>query len=219
MITRTFSRQASNEDGSTGWVMVGAPSTHVPVQGMGVAHDILEHHKNDKGTVEEELQALGAIYYIRGLGGYFGFKTDSFLSHEICNELGQKYEGVLDGIRQTKKRNPVNEEVERWIAGDVIKAREDFRLDFLEHNPEFEEQVEDYLAKVPDWMRLGFSKAKARYSRLDSYTVSLLFRDVAEQVDKLGKEADEYEYDLNLRLKVQINIRRCEVKCSTFYRR
>jgi len=70
MMIRRYKKETSDQSG-VGWLMIGAPSTYFPIGGMGVAHDLLEHRPTDSGTIEEELQALGAMIYIRGVGGFF----------------------------------------------------------------------------------------------------------------------------------------------------
>jgi hypothetical protein len=42
-----------------------------PLGGVAVAHDILEHDNMTVGDVNEEIQALGRMHWIRGEGGYF----------------------------------------------------------------------------------------------------------------------------------------------------
>ena len=102
-------------DGMEGWMPEHCPSDFfcVPVEGNPnnwvklLCHDILEHTKEDTGTVEDELKALGAVLYGRASNEYTPILNDlvDLVRESDCeilepdnykDELASEYEYELE---------------------------------------------------------------------------------------------------------------------------
>jgi hypothetical protein len=186
-----FVRKEHEDYGEDGWLLVGAPSTYQPLQGMGVAHDILEHFPNDSGSVEDELLALGAALYVRGEGGYWENWTRSMVSaghhvaSDVFNELGMRYEGIENGIKSPGKTKLLERHVEEWIMQVTQYVRKEGR-DYKYFNIW---GLKDYQEKVPGWLRRGYRKAQKRYEKKTSPSdLSYIFHLIEQGADRLLKD-------------------------------
>lgn len=205
--------------------MIGAPSSFMPLGGMAVAHDILEHKKNDKGTCEEELMALGASLYVRGIGGYWEDNPGKCLAYDVLQEVGLKYGAISNGIWGHRKIQLNDKEVEGWIsvmnkeiekimAENAGSEGEQWWEQLSYDNEPDAEQVREYLDLVPDWLRAGFLGAQKRYAKssLDSHTLARMSRSIADQSDKLLEQAE-----FGFRMRVRVDLQTAHVDCSIVY--
>ena len=216
MITRTFVKQ-DGEYGE-GWLMIGAPSSFVPSSGVTIAHDILEHRRGDKGTCEEELMALGASLYVRGIGGFWKGNPGEVIADDILNEVGLNYGAISNGIQSHREIQLKDKEVEGWISAmnkeiEKTMSVENWWDQWGRDEPNTE-QVREYLDLVPDWLRAGFLGAQKRYAKssLDSHTLARMSRSIADQSDKLLRHAE-----LGFRMRVRVDLQTAYVDCSIVY--
>lgn len=217
MLIRRFKLKEHEEYGMNGWLMVGAPNTYVPLTGMAVAHDLLEHRRNDQGTVEDELLAFGAILYIRGEGGYWARKGNvhppgHHLGSEIADDLGVKYEGISLGIQDPGRTRPLEDHVEEWITDAIREARVHIR-EYMNNGHASDpivdkSQVEEYLSRVVGWIRRGYRMTAKRYHGIPSYNLAYLYAQIEEQADKLLKD-DMAQY---CEMVIRLNPRKCSVQ-------
>lgn len=94
----TWQDASENERGVSGWVMSTMPHFD-PVQGMGAAHDILEHFTPRAGNAGEA-EAFGAIVWIRLEGGYWAAFADNphtsrMSVEEHAKGMGQEFGDFL----------------------------------------------------------------------------------------------------------------------------
>jgi len=214
MPTYEFEKQYNDEFGSYGWLIRGAPSTYFPILGMGVAHDILEHQPGDNGTVEEELMALGAALYIRGNGNYWRgsrIPPGGHLSGELSNDLAFKYGGVDDGIASPGRTYKLEDFAEEWIAQALEGTKKEFEYHAQYYSNELREyraNTKDYLKKVPGWLRIGYRKAKRRYSKVAPWDLCTIFSKIEKDSDKYIDMAEDGDLFV-----VQLDTNRLE--CTT----
>lgn len=119
-----------------GWRLKSRPG-YDPLQGMAVAHDVLEHFPDSTDSIADEFQALGASLWLRGETGYdrrggdfpAGNLAAEFLDIFIHREsegyafperprytrLGEDTEAVLTEIA-AKARQELNEYPSRRIG-------------------------------------------------------------------------------------------------------
>jgi hypothetical protein len=210
MLIRRFKLKEHEDFGSNGWLMVGAPDTYVPLSGMAVAHDLLEHRRNDQGTVEDELLAFGAVLYIRGEGGYWARKGSPYqpgyhLGGEIGNDLGVKYGGVENRIQDPGRTRPLEEHVEEWIAEAIAEARSALKEccnDFTF------KQVEEFLSRAVGWIRRGYRMALKRYHGIPVCNLAYLYAQIEEKADRLLKD-DMAQY---CEMVIRLDPRKCNVQ-------
>jgi len=197
MLIREFRRAENDETGENGWLMKGAPSTYIPIGGMGVAHDLLEHRQGDEGTVKDELLAFGAILYVRGLGGYFQRKGSYYspgenLGGEMASDLGIKYEGIERGIPDPGRTLRLEDDVEEWIDQAIKGCRKEIQ----EHSrgygdsdtPWSGDQSNEFLTRARGWLRRGYRMARRRYKDIDVCVLSHLFAEIEKKADHLLKD-------------------------------
>lgn len=196
MLIRQFKKAENDEYGTDGWRMVGAPSTYFPIGGMGVAHDLLEHRRNDNGTIRDELLAFGAMLYVRGDGGYWArsgsrVKPGENLGGEMANDLGIKYEGIERGIPDPKRTLRLDDYVEEWIDEALNSARREVKEhlnSYKDDEPFTMKQVEEFLSRSRGWLRKGYRAAQRRYRGIDVCLLSHLFAEIEKKADQLLTE-------------------------------
>jgi hypothetical protein len=69
MANARFAYETNEDSGILGWRLKKHPFFY-PVGPEGLAHDILEHHPGDRGTVLEEIRAQGAFVFVEVQSGY-----------------------------------------------------------------------------------------------------------------------------------------------------
>lgn len=77
----TYHDSRSSSSGLEGWVLNSTPAFE-PSAGMGLAHDIIEHKFKDKGTLEDEIQAIGALVFTRIESGFLNIGGNSSINSE-----------------------------------------------------------------------------------------------------------------------------------------
>ncbi len=218
MLIQRFRREEHEDYGEDGWLLVGAPSTYVPLWGMGVAHDLLEHRRNDTGTVEEELLAFGAALYVRGEGGYWNRKASGLcpgthVGEEIGRDLGLKYGGIENGIDDPGRTTRLDGHVEEWIETAVREARKAIREDCedCEDCKDTSSQdagrwghvVELFLRRVVGWLRRGYRLAARRYYGISPYRLATMFAEIEQKADKLLRDDMSSYCEMVIRLDVR----------------
>ena len=128
------------------------------VDGQVVAHDIVEHCNGIEniGSVEDELEALGAILYVRGVNGVeVDADIVTLFETTVMGEL------TLDWI--TRSRSVIGEEN---IVDNIMKARSRL-LKGVRDEPYPEEvtvaHVNTFLEQAHHRMRKGWMKAHSRW--------------------------------------------------------
>lgn len=191
-------KKAEHEDfGTYGWLLEGAPSTYVPLSGMGIAHDVLEHLVGDTGTIEEELMALGAALYIRGDGGYWNKSYHSpgvHIGSDVGNDLAYKYGGLENGINCPGRTYKLEAYVEEWIQNAIDEARKNIKdqLDGWDLAMP-KSKINAYLKNVPGWIRRGYRSALKRYKHCGSHKLTEVFNTIEQKANKYLSHCEGYE--------------------------
>lgn len=63
MLKRILEWREDADYGEQGWIPNWIPGANI-TSGFGLAHDVLEHDREDNGTIEEEFKAMGAMIYV-----------------------------------------------------------------------------------------------------------------------------------------------------------
>lgn len=173
----TFVRREHEEFGTPGWLLVGAPASYQPYSGQAVAHDVLEHRRNDSGGVEDELQALGTMLLIRGTTGYFMYSAADALAADT-RILATEYRGLYT-IEDPGKTKPLSPMVEGWIASACQQVANHVAQ---EVGNDVEEEdlslVPGYLECMTGWLRRGYRRGVRRYRGLDLQMVKQVFNTI-----------------------------------------
>ena len=122
--TWVFECAEHSDFGTNGWKLKGQTNAD-PLQGMAVAHDILEHAPNGDMGVEDEMIALGASLYVRefttnmhSLGANCSPDVREVLAHAWYEDFGLRDPGTTRAV-------PVEGEINDCIDGLVKEAQYD----------------------------------------------------------------------------------------------
>lgn len=154
--------------------------------GILIAHDIIEHQNgpHNIGTMNDEFQALGGIWFVRGELSQWDdhrFSSEARLANELTS-LAIYYEDL---------------KLEPWSGTRVKPLVEDFEEIFeaLTDHEEFRElqpaMRHRFLNEAMLHMNIGYAKAKRRF--IDQYRAYDLFYAISETVDDLLRYCDLYE--------------------------
>lgn len=210
---------ADEYDTAPGLVIKGQPQFDgltASREGALIAHDILEHQNGCKeiGSVWDELEALGALYQVRGRhgdlmtknGGYHSVETNlaSDVTRMFIDWLykDQGYEGPGGkrcGTRATDYDESFKEILsiaERDIPREhTDMGRGDADEDENGWNADLRAALPRYLAFALRRLRVGFRKAARKYG--SGYEGAQLFRSIRDATDKLRPEFEGQEFVLH----------------------
>lgn len=197
MISFLFDVAEHEEYGYIGLRMAGKPHFD-PIQGMGAAHDMLEHFRDDPGTLSGELEALGASLFVRG-ELYYADKGRWVREpwQNIAGEFPMQVRYCEDrneyGIRDGGNHKRLDDE---WAENQIRKTvREAFRLVRSECD---HDEIPLWLTRweqrryLMGWMRRGFRRARRRYAKAKDGMVTYTFQNIERAVDQYLKGAEVY---------------------------
>ena len=189
----------------------------VTTDGLLVAHDILEHQNGLRsiGSVDDELEALGALWFVRGWTGQLRrdgvgdiYSVEESIGTDILN-LAQVYNNGVN-FRTPVPNTRASE------AEDALQAICESGFDWMQK--EFEHYEDDYVngdrmshykRSVIHYLRRGYSKAKKRFGSMSK--AHYMFWNIAEAVNPVAKHLEfegqqfKLSYDAN------------RAYCSEFY--
>lgn len=179
----TFTVEEHKEYGSLGFTPTWYPAGE-PLQGVAVAHDILEHFPGDDGSPEGEYQALGACLYIRGQN-YFRHGSPA---ENISADLPRIWETLRYRDNRTHVR--VCPPVKSLVLEEAREAIEHFQSEVGQYKDAHYEKptAADYTAMVR-WIAKGYNQAKRRYPNVVSVR-ERLFIPIEQQADARLKHAE-----------------------------
>jgi hypothetical protein len=142
----------------------------------------MEHVPGDQGTVEDELQALGAILLVRASVGWWRESCVRTLLGEQLVGLALhaesepfKYPGAVSNVYAQKLKNS---DVDWDILGASYHMSKIART-YAKSSPEL---VESYRQSCVSWMRRGYRRAHRRYRGVQPYELSATFETIRSEV-------------------------------------
>ena len=156
-----------------------------PAQPLQATHDLLEHFL-EPITSNAELQALGAMLYIRGQGSYF---RNSFKGNPVpalAADLGSVmiYQYTFGQVTDPGRTYPLDDVVESWITQSIVQFFQEYKNE-LSDDP----QNKNYAHWLRGWLRVGYRRAKERYT-LNPETLSFHFEKIEAELEKKLKWAE-----------------------------
>ena len=219
MIVRKLVRVYSDEHGYDGWLPMHRKDDRdlSPANGLGVAHDILEHEVDKIGGAEGEFMALGALCWIRGESDWFASKsTRSFSTilasdfSEILSKIANEEQTLKDPGRVYRLRDwdYWNEEIDRSVLAGIEEFKNNGEDNYGGKWEDIPSSPEEIKRRIVGWMRKGFRKAYQFYRvrhGMDSCDMAYIF-------DKIIKIAERNVcYEVGDILTIRINPRSYEV--------
>ena len=189
----------------------------VTTDGLLIAHDILEHQNglHSIGSVDDELEALGAIWYTRGWTGQMRrdgsggmYSPEENIGSDILT-LGEVYNRGVNF--RTPVPNTRKSEAEDALQAICESGFDWIRKEFAHQDDEDinSERMSHYKDSVIHYLRRGYSKAKKRFGCQDK--AHHMFWSIAEAMNPIAKFLDfegqqfKLSYDAN------------RAYCSEFY--
>jgi hypothetical protein len=182
-------------------------------EGVLLAHDILEHQNGVKeiGQVWDELEALGALYQVRGRHGDLLTKSGSHHSVEVnlasdvtrmfADYCASGYDGPgshREGTRACDYDETFKEVIE-IARRDIPREHTDMGRGLPDEDEngwdaDMREAFPHYLALALRRMRIGYRKAVKKYGH--GYQAYELFRLIRDAADKIKPEFEGQEFVL-----------------------
>jgi len=207
---RHVTLQAIREEwtGETGMIVKGTPriqSSIISTEGVVIAHDLLEHCNGIKsiGSVDDELEALGACWFIRGQHGYLrpeaindpvdGLARDVAMLADYYVRGGVPFHSTVPNTRPC---------IADAYLEDIVNEAEHFIYSELRHQVDhvgpYVDKVREFLDASLHYMRTGYRKAHKRFKGNGNLAHSM-FWDIARAVDPYAKhcEFEGQEYRLS----------------------
>lgn len=177
--------------------------------GLTVAHDLLEHQNgaHEIGGIDDELEALGAIWYVRGQ--FNDLRRDNvgsaFSVHEnIAGDITRMFRDFFYGthvdtapgrIAMSRALPDADDDLREIIRIAVAKGAED--IDERDHtDAEIRAKLREYIRVCLPRMRAGYRKARRQYR--SAALANSVFWLVADAIDKaIGTAKRTYQQPQN----------------------
>lgn len=175
---------------------------------IGLAHDCLEHAAF--GSVADEIEAHGAMYWVRYEGGWSDPKFGQTLNMESFtieweNLLrGLMMEGYLPSVPKTR---PLDSAIEEDISTIIEQGRACCIRNVIADDPSRDEDSRKELERLADvfraFFRRGYRKAVRRYKGLAGCEVANLYNLLAQAFERQSIEYEGQEITVTVNLKTQ----------------
>ncbi len=164
-------------------------------EGLIIAHDLIEHQNGIKaiGSIDDELEALGACWWIRGQWGLL--REGSYNSPEegLARDVGHLGEIFCRGVEfrtyvPRTRPGEWNETIEQIVIDGVKNCRDE-----IDYNDEMSQEEKArlilYSGQAINFMRKGIIKAKKRFDN-KSMIANNIFWNIARAVDPYAKHCE-----------------------------
>ena len=133
--------------GNIGLIEKGAPDTFYALEGMGIAHDCLEHFKGDSGSIDDEFQAIGCMLHLR-------YDTSTLRDTDILVEMIALYRFFLDDhpCKPAKKIINPDHVCIQYIANELEKFLQEEGFDDFSN-------LDLFVNSFIYWTNIGYKKA------------------------------------------------------------
>lgn len=198
-----------DNNGSEGWIPKLQPEFDA-MSGLGVAHDSMEHFNIAAGTLEEEFLAFGSMLYIRVESGWFHYNNNFSAAKNMAGDLSRfiydRWMNEGEQLKPVKGRPRHLDETLEYELNEIARETrrligEEFEYDTPESYAEFKAANINLSARIKQWIRQGYWKAKRRYRDASTFDLAECFTQIRDKVEKLTKYAQEGE-ELQVRVKV-----------------
>ncbi len=206
VIVKSFVDQMTGE---LGYALAGMQLTSEMVNasmGMGIAHDLLEHINgpSEIGGINDEMEALGALWYVRGQFGRLNSKGYGSMytpEQNLASDVVRMFRDHVDGDQHVSYDSPRTRALNDGSAeNSLLEVMDEADNDYIkEFEPECRPEAHGawpaYRAECLNRMRIGWRKAARKYPIAGE--VNDLFWEVERVIDKAGKpDGAGWEYAL-----------------------
>lgn len=204
MKTVTLEAFRDEQTGELGLGIVGVSrgdQTNAASSGDLLAHDLIEHVNGLAriGSIDDELEALGAIWYVRGQHGELnrdGRGSMHSVESNIASDVTRMFVDWQNGADLLINCTPRTCKCDADEALQEILAHADrtWRGEFSDND------AEEIYRRPRDWqryrrhalalMRIGYRKAYRKWERLGSYAANSQYWAIAEACDREAKSPE-----------------------------
>lgn len=178
---------------------------------IGLAHDLLEHESLE--TIEDEIMAHGAMYFIRYEGGWCNSFSGETLSMEnFAREWITLFESAQreDYFPTIPKTLPLDECIEEDISSIIMQGRVMIREEFSHlfepgEDDNEENTLENLSAEFRSHFRQGYRNARRRYKGLRADQVCSMFYTLTDAFKRQRIDVEGQE------IAVTVNLKTCRV--------
>jgi len=168
-------------------------------EGSLIAHDLIEHQNGSDqiGSIDDELEALGGIWYVRGQhgelqrNGYSNYTPEQNIAYDITRMFRDYFYGQYVNMNFNKGKNPVTDDES---LKEIISQAKFQESEFDQDNDDLdgiEIKFKEFLKIALQRMRIGYSKARRKYERKGRFVANNIFWNISDAVQKYCKP--EYE--------------------------
>lgn len=208
LIQLDFVYAEDQEYGGEGWIPKLMPHFNAS-QGLGVAHDAMEHFNVAAGTLEEEILAFGSMLYMRVETGWFYqqgsyHRAGTVLGGDIARFLCDRWQAG-EMLRMAKGRpRHLEDDMEEELDSIIDETRRQLRgeLDDADWR-QFQRDTIDVWNRLRRWMRRGYWMAKRRYRGASNHDLAYAFSEIRNTVDRI--KYPELGEELHVRLSINRN--------------
>lgn len=185
-----------NRDPSTGelgLVLDGVQIDDMPMvdtDGYSIAHDIVEHVSGTEfiGEIQDELIALGAMWYVRGQLGDLrrdGRGIMHSVEQHFASDVSRMYEDFCCGTPLSVRGRPLRKTRSSEIDHVIDTILEEAQLRHVDGSTATKRT--QYEALVRQAMRVGYSTARRKYESRGRFFANNLFWNIQEAVERVHK--------------------------------
>ena len=195
------------EYGGDGWIPKLMPKFNAS-QGLGVAHDTMEHFDVTAGTLEEEILAFGSMLYLRVETGWFyqqgSYHTPaSTLGGDLARFLSDRWHAGEMLKKVTGRPRHLDDDMEHELAEIIRETKRHLKSELEEADwRQFKYDTIDVWNRVTRWMRQGYWRSVKRFDGASNHELAYCFTTIRDTVDKIKFP------DLGEELHVSIHIER-----------
>lgn len=171
----------------SGWRMKGMEHFD-PGQSFTIAHDALEHFTADETTLEQEMMALGSMFLIRVLGGWWGRENSRWAGDEgnIIADDVLRFLAERNWVVQERRGCSINEDMRDYVLDrETIQYKiemEDYHTNYDGY--ESPEQAYNLYIQCMRWISKGYAKARKRWGDNLPYQLCDLFCNIQRKVEE-----------------------------------
>lgn len=204
----------TDENGTLGWGLTDMPHDDTTNSGDGlqIAHDLLEHVNGPGliGTIHDELEALGAIWYVRGQHGELRrdgagsrYSIAENVASDVVRMFCEHYHGA-DMVYDDKRTRAVEHDDE---LGETLAAADAMWRAELDSpgNANAATHWQRYRKEALARMRTGYRKARARYEARGRYAANNLFWGIVQAIADAGETYEGQRFTLRYGFDAQGN--------------
>ncbi len=207
IIKRKFEYGLDPEYGNYGIRPLNMPNFNYFSEGMGIAHDLLEHF-DESGSLIDEIMSMGSMIHIR-INGYYwnGFKTyygkdpiDNLTSELITNYINYKNDIFEDNYICNDEINPDIDEIIKQIIKDgkklLLSEFSDYFTNYEDnyYNPIEEKKIlNKFLYLEYNYIKKGYIEAQKKYNGFTSEYLCYMFYEVEKKINEVFKENYYFE--------------------------